>query len=205
MGLKRYLCGNEMERMPDMAFRAMSVAYKIMDLFYPFESQISSFGIGEGFTVVDYGCGPGRYTQTMSRLVGEQGKVYAVDIHQLAIRSVKEKIWKYNLQNVEPVLVEGYSCDINDHTADAIYALDMFHMIKHPAPFLEELRRIVKESGFLIIGDGHQPRAETTAKILSSNCWTIVGETRQHLKCTPVCGSTPCGLSARLNDTSRTL
>ena len=186
MGLKRYVCGNEMERMPDMAFRAMSGAYKVMDLFYPFKRYITRFGIREGFSVVDYGCGPGRYTQRMSRLVGKRGKVYAVDIHQLAIESVKREIRKYNLRNVEPILVDGYSCDIDDHTADAIYALDMFHMIKHPAPFLKELRRIVKESGFLIIGDGHQPRADTRTKILSSNCWNIVEETKHHLKCTPI-------------------
>jgi ubiquinone/menaquinone biosynthesis C-methylase UbiE len=186
MGLKRYVCGNEMERMPDMAFRAMSGAYKVMDLFYPFERYITGFGIGEGFTVVDYGCGPGRYTKRMSRLVGEQGKVYALDIHHLAIQSVKRKIRKYNLHNVEPILVDGYSCHIDDHTADAVYALDMFHMIKHPAPFLNELRRIVKESGFLIIGDGNQPRAETRAKILISNYWNIADETKHHLTCTPI-------------------
>ena len=185
MMLKKYICGNEMERMPDMAFRAMSAAYKIMDLFYPVEKRVSSFRIVEGYTVVDYGCGPGRYIERMSRMVGQKGKVYAVDIHELAIRSVKEKIHKYNLENVEPILVNGYSCDIYDHIADAIFALHMFHMIEHPVPFLKELRRIIKESGFLLIGDGHQPRAETKTKILGSNSWNVVVETKDHLNCIP--------------------
>jgi len=41
--------------MPNMAFKAMSIIFKIIDLFYPFERRISGFGINEGFTVVDYG------------------------------------------------------------------------------------------------------------------------------------------------------
>lgn len=186
MRLKRFLCGNEMERMPNMAFKAMSIIFKIMDLFYPFERRISRFGIKEGFAVVDYGCGPGRYIERFSRLVGENGKVYAVDIHELAIESVKKKIEKYNLQNVEAVLVDGYLCDINDHAADAIYALDMFHMIKDPVSFLRELHRMTKGDGFLIIDDGHQSRKETKQKIANSTCWHIVEDAKAHLRCTPL-------------------
>ncbi|MBW1709117.1 MAG: class I SAM-dependent methyltransferase [Deltaproteobacteria bacterium] len=186
MNLKKYFCGREIDRMPDIAFKMMSFLFKIMDIFYPFEKRIAGLGLKEGFTVVDYGCGPGRYIDKVSRLVGETGKVYAVDIHELAISSVKKKIEKYDLKNVEPVLVDGYSCDIEDNAADVIYALDMFHMIKEPVLFLKELRRIVKKDGFLIIDDGHQARKNTKVKLTGSDLWTIAEETKDHLKCVPV-------------------
>ena len=186
MNFKKLFCGNEMERMPNIGFRMMSFMFKLKDIFCPVDKRVDSFGIKEGAIVIDYGCGPGRYSKKASLLVGEKGKVYAADIHKLAVKSVKKKIEKYNLKNVEPVLVDGYSCNLNDHTADVIYALDMFHMIKEPLAFLKELHRLLKKDGFLIIDDGHQPRNETKMKIGNSNVWNIVKETKDHLKCTPV-------------------
>ena len=186
MNLKKVFCGNEMERVPNIAFKLMSFIFKIIDVFYPFEERISNFGIKEGITVIDYGCGPGGYLKEVSRLVGEEGKVYAVDVHKLAIKSVKKRIEKYNLENVEPVLADRYSCDVDDHTADIIYALDMFHMIREPDPFLKELHRLLKKDGFLIIDDGHQSRDKTKTKINNSKLWNIAEESKDHLRCTPI-------------------
>jgi len=42
----------------------------------------------KGMTVVDYGCGPGRYSIKFAEIVGNQGLVYAVDIHELAIEKL---------------------------------------------------------------------------------------------------------------------
>ena len=186
MGLKEKLCGVEMDRMPDIAFRLMSLSFKVIDIFCSREKRISKFGIKEGFTVVDYGCGPGRYIEPVSRLVGEKGKVYAADIHELAIKTVRKKIDKRNLRNVEPVLINGYSCGINDRTADVIYVLDTFHMVKDTDQFLKELHRIIKKDGFLIIDEGHQSRDKAKIKIESSKVWNIVEESKDHLKCNPV-------------------
>ncbi len=47
--------------------------------------------IKPGTHVLDYGCGPGNYTIVAAELVGPSGKVYAVDIHPLAIREVQNK------------------------------------------------------------------------------------------------------------------
>ena len=183
MGLSKCICGNEMDRMPNIAFRAMGFAFKVRDLFYPFEKRVDTFGIGEGYTVIDYGCGTGSYLNYVSSLVGEEGLVYAVDIHELAVDSVKKRAARYKLENVIPVLADGYSCDIEDQSADLIYAMDMFHMVKKPGPFLKELHRLLKEDGVLIIDDGHQRRNEAREKILNSNLWSIVEETKDHMKC----------------------
>lgn len=186
MNLKKYCCGNEMERMPDIGFRMMSFTFAIMDIFCPVDRRLDTFGIKEGFTIIDYGCGPGRYLKRASQLVGKKGKVYALDIHRLAIKSVKEKVKKYNLESVEPVLIDGYSCNVDDHIADMIYAVDMFHMIKEPVPFLKELHRLLKKDGFLVIDGGHQPRNKTKMKINNSKVWNITQESKDYFKCTPI-------------------
>ena len=135
--------------------------------------------------MVDYGCGPGRYIAEASRRVGPRGKVYAIDVHELAIAGVRKMIAMHNLTNVIPVLAKGYNSGLPDHVADLIYALDMFHSVKDPMALLAELRRIVKPSGTLILEDGHQSREKTRAKIARSSLWRIISEEKAHLTCMP--------------------
>jgi ubiquinone/menaquinone biosynthesis C-methylase UbiE len=172
--------------MSDRSFRGMTFLFEVVDFIYPYiNKRIGKFGIEEGMTVVDYGCGPGRYAVKFAELVGENGRVYAVDIHELAIEAVKEKTRRDNLRNIEPILVQGYDSALPDAVADVVCAIDMFFGIKKPTEFLAELKRIIKSDGTLVIDDGHQPRSVTRAKIFDSGLWDIVEETRDHLKCKP--------------------
>jgi len=172
--------------MSNSSFRMMILLFDIIDFFYPHVAKRARrFGIAEGMTVVDYGCGPGRYTVNLAALVGERGKVYAIDIHDLAVETVKKRIAKRNLKNVQPILIEGYNSTLPNETADVVCAIDMFFMIKSPSEFLAEIKRIVKKNGILAIDDGHQPRVATKQKILDSGLWDIFEETPDHLKCRP--------------------
>jgi len=183
--MKNRLFGNEVERMPDSVFWIMKQMFKIYYFIKPVDKYISRFGIKQGDTVVDYGCGPGGYIKSASLLAGETGTVYAVDLHEMAISAVKELIRKKNLKNVKPVLAEGNGVAIPDKIADVVYAIDMFHMVKESDIFLKEICRITKNEGILIIEDGHQPRNLTIEKIKRSGCWNITEEQKRFLKCIP--------------------
>jgi len=175
------------EKMSNKAFKLMNFVFKLIDFIYPHvEKRSKTFGISEGMTVIDYGCGPGRYTTEFAKIVGGNGKVYAVDIHEMAINEVRKKTKKLGLENVETILVEGYNCPLPDETADMICAIDMFFYIKKPTEFLGELNRLTKDNGILIIDEGHEKRSTTKKKIEKSEYWTIYGETKDHLKYKPI-------------------
>jgi ubiquinone/menaquinone biosynthesis C-methylase UbiE len=135
--------------------------------------------------VVDYGCGPGRYTVRFARLVGDAGRVYAVDIHELAIAEVQRKMARAGLNNITPLLAHAYASGVPDHVADVVCALDMFFNVRQPSLFLAELWRICKPGGYLIIDDEHQSRAVAKQKLLASGYWSIERETKDHLRCRP--------------------
>lgn len=182
--LKDTLSGKERENMPDIAFRIMTFIMKMMDFFGNHSTKnFSTIDIKEGEKVVDYGCGPARYIVHASKAVGKNGKVYAVDIHPLAIEKAKKKIQRYNLNNVETVLADGYHCNIANDSVDVVYALDMFHMISKPAILLAEFARMIHADGRIIIEDGHQPRTETKSKILESGLLNIANENKNHVVC----------------------
>jgi ubiquinone/menaquinone biosynthesis C-methylase UbiE len=186
MSFKENIHGVGREKMPAIAFRMMDFIMKVHDLFKKPQGLLDEFGIKEGGTVVDYGCGPARFIVKAAALVGPKGRVYAADVHQLAIEAVAKAIRKYGLKNVEAVLTEGYDSGIPDGAADVVYALDMFHMIADPDGLLKELNRITKPDGFLFIDDGHKPRKETREKIAASGRWELAVEKERYLKYRPM-------------------
>jgi SAM-dependent methyltransferase len=184
--MKNPFLGSNMDRMPRIAFRMMKWTFDIRDRFVSVGSLLDQFGIQKGQTVVDYGCGPGSYLKHASELVGPEGKVLAVDIHELAVEAVKKRIAKRGWRNVSVVLTDGMKTPLDDDTADIIFALDMFHMVSNPNVFLAELNRICKKNGFLFIDNGHQSRQEAKAKIMGSGLWEIVQERKRFLTCRPL-------------------
>jgi ubiquinone/menaquinone biosynthesis C-methylase UbiE len=184
--MKNKLFGNEVERMSDTTFWMMKQLFKLFYFIKPVDKYISKFGIKPGDTVVDYGCGPGAFIKSASLLAGNTGTVYAVDLHEMAISSVRELISKFDLKNVKTVLAERNHTSIPDKAADIIYAIDMFHMVPDTNSFLGELKRIIKPDGKLIIEDGHQPRSLSIEKIRTSGCWNIKEMNKRFMTCVPL-------------------
>ena len=183
--MKKVICGNEMDRMPNLAFKMMAFMFNLTDKFKSPDKKLNPFNIQKGQSVVDWGCGTGRYLKQASELVGDSGTVYAVDIQHLAIESAATIAQKYNLKNIHPVLTDGKTVNIPPRTADLVYALDMFHMVKDTNAFLKELCRITKPDGTLLLEDGHQKRALAKEKINNSGCWEIIAETKAYMICKP--------------------
>jgi ubiquinone/menaquinone biosynthesis C-methylase UbiE len=172
------------EGMSDCAFRIMKfTSFHIRDKLQPPARLLETFGIRPGMVVVDYGCGPGSHTKAASVLVGENGHVYAVDIHPLAIESISKLIKEDNLTNVSAVMSERYDSGLEDDIADLVYALDMIHMIRDTDSFFRELGRITRPGGVLIIDDGRQSREETLKDIRQPGILTVEEENREFIRC----------------------
>jgi len=75
--------------MANFDFRMMSFGYKFRDFLLPRKKVLQEVEIKPGFHVLDYGCGPRSYIIPLAELVGKSGKIYALDIHPLAIRMVQ--------------------------------------------------------------------------------------------------------------------
>ena len=168
-----------------IGYRFMIWTFWVMDLFAKPDKRLDDFDIQKGSVVVDYGCGPGRYVCKAARQVGPAGQVYAADIQPMAIDLVKQKTEKYKLTNVTPVLLGENAAAIPDHSADVVYALDMFHQIEDPVAFMDDIHRVIKPKGVLYLEDGHQPRSSSLEKIGKSEKWRVVREHAKHIELAP--------------------
>jgi len=158
--------------MSNFDFKFMSVGYKFRDFFLPRKNILKEVGIKPGFQVLDYGCGPGGYIVPLAKLVGESGKVYALDIHPLAVQKVQDIASKKQLINVETILSDCKT-GLPDKSLDVVLLYDAFHHLSDPATILEELYRVLKPDGILSLSDHHMKENEIVAAVTSSGLFRL--------------------------------
>jgi len=141
----------------------MTWMYRLVDVFSGPEKKLGRLPLRRGMTVVDYACGPGRYTVPVAGFVGPEGKVYAVDVQPLALSMVRDRAGRASLANIETVLVEAYDTGIPGGCADLVLLLDAFHGIDDRVALLREVRRIVKPDGVFLMEPGHMDAAQALA------------------------------------------
>lgn len=107
--------------------------------------------IGFGDTVVDLGCGPGFCTFPLSRLVGEGGHVFSIDSSDKFADVLIDKI--ENLENISFHLNNAGSLELEDDSADFVFARWLFCFLENPTKALAEVKRVLKPNGKIIIID----------------------------------------------------
>jgi ubiquinone/menaquinone biosynthesis C-methylase UbiE len=158
--------------MSNFDFQFMSVGYRFRDLRLPRINILKEVGIRPGFRVLDYGCGPGSYISPLAELVGESGKVYALDIHPLAIRKVKDIASKKKLANVETILSDCQT-GLPDNSLDVVLLYDIFHHLSDRDKVLKELHRVLKPDGVLSFSDHHMEEDEIVSAVTNSGFFSL--------------------------------
>jgi ubiquinone/menaquinone biosynthesis C-methylase UbiE len=156
----------------NLGFRFMALGYRFRDLRLPRKTILEEVGIRPGFHVLDYGCGPGGYTAPLAELVGESGKIYALDIHPLAIRKVKDIASKKRLANVETILSDCQT-GLADNSMDVVLLYDIFHDLSDPNEILKELHRVLKPDGVLSFSDHHLKEDEIVSGVSNSGLFSL--------------------------------
>lgn len=152
---------------PNLHFKVMSLIFKFRDFFSPRRNILKEVGIKPGFYILDYGCGPGSYTTAAAKLLGSAGKIYALDIHPLAIQRVQKIIAKKQLSNVETIHSDCKT-GLLDKSIDAVLLYDTFHELGDPDSVLKELHRVLKPDGILSFSDHHMKEEEIKSKLTSN-------------------------------------
>jgi len=158
--------------MSNFLFQFMSCGYKFRDFFLPRKNILKEVGIKPGFHVLDYGCGPGSCIPSLAELVGESGKVYALDIHPLAIRKVQDIASKKQLTNVETILSDCQT-GLSDNTLDTVLLYAAFHHLSDPDVVLKELHRVLKPNGILSFSDRHMKENEIVSGVTNNQLFRL--------------------------------
>ena len=158
--------------MSNFHFKFMSFGYRFRDFFLPRKNVLKEVGIKPGFHVLDYGCGPGGYIMAAMEFAGKSGKIYALDIHPLAIQRVQNIVSKKKLTNVETICSDCKT-GLPDNSVDVVLLYDTLHDLGDPNGVLEELHRVLKPKGILSFSDHHMQENEIVSKVTSRGLFRL--------------------------------
>ena len=146
--------GTDKQMMPGVGFAIMKTVLTLRSLFKKPERTLREMGLREGQTVLDYGCGIGSFSIPAAKMVGDDGVVYALDIHPLAIKAVEKKIEKKQIANIKTIL-SSRGTGLQDESVDVVLLYDVFQMVSDRDKLLDELHRVLKLGGVLFATAEH--------------------------------------------------
>ena len=119
-------------------------------------SIVGDFDLKEGMSVVDFGSGSGYFTTILGERVGQNGKVYAIDVLESALDSVKSKAKVNNLNNIETIRADLEivgSSGLFDDSQDVVLIANALFQANKKENIIKEARRVLKKGGSLILID----------------------------------------------------
>jgi ubiquinone/menaquinone biosynthesis C-methylase UbiE len=159
--------------MTNFIFRMMTIVMKIRGIFRNKKKEVLLPGIKKGDIVLDYGCGIGFNTIPAAEIVGEKGKIYALDIHPCAIETVGKEIRKKGLTNVETILSD-LDTGITDESVDIVLLYNVLPMIEDRHALIKELYRVLKSGGILSVKSGFFANLYSREKIETKDLEKLV-------------------------------
>lgn len=117
---------------------------------------LAEVGVAAGQVVLDFGCGSGTYTIPAAKLVGEGGKVYALDISRRALDRMERKAEREGLKNIVRIDSSGgEEIPMGDETVDHMLLIDVLQEIDDREALFDEVYRALKPEGVVTVYPMH--------------------------------------------------
>ena len=146
----------------------------------PPDKLIKRSGLSPNMTILEIGCGSGAYTTLIARSVGEQGRVYALDIQSTMLKQFRNKLdteENKDIHNVAPILGNAYELPFENHAIDLVCMITVLQEIPDRLKALKEVMRVLKPKGILAVTeflpDPDYPLKKTTKRIVTSAGFSI--------------------------------
>ena len=119
-------------------------------------NTLADMGVGTSQVVLDFGCGSGTYTIPAAKLVGEHGRVYALDLDLKSLDRMEEKARKKGLKNITRISsTKGGEIPLEDGSVDLMLLLDVLQEIDDWNALFDEANRILKPNGLVTVYPMH--------------------------------------------------
>jgi len=106
-----------------------------------------------GDTVVDLGSGTGYFLQFLSRAVGPEGRVLALDITPRTVAWTEDRAEKEGLPNIEARRIPPDDPGLEQRSADRILVVDTWHHIEGRVDYAEKLVPALRRRGVMLVVD----------------------------------------------------
>jgi len=115
------------------------------------ELLLAALGLAPGMAVADVGAGTGYYAGRIAGKIGDNGRVYAVDVQPQMLALLEQNMRQRGARNVQPVLGTATDTGLPPGAIDLALMVDVYHELSHPGEILDSVARALKPGGRLAL------------------------------------------------------
>jgi ubiquinone/menaquinone biosynthesis C-methylase UbiE len=155
---------------------------------------IRDLGIEAGQILVDFGCNAGHYTIPAARVVGSEGKVYAIDQEQTAIDQLMKITQNAGLDNIIPIISSKPAINLPTASVDTVLIYDVLHYLNtdERKNLYQSVNTVLKDDGILSVFPKHnqsdgpmwhlaESSIEDIIKEIENNHFALMQKAEKHL------------------------
>lgn len=120
------------------------------------QSNVLQLGLREGMRVADLGSGVGHHALFASPIVGDIGRIYAVDVQEEVLKHLYESAKTRGIKNIETVwgnIEKQGGTTLKEQSMDAVILSNTLFQLEERSPAVLEIKRILKPGGRLLVID----------------------------------------------------
>jgi len=138
------------------------------------EKVLREVGIEKNQIVLDFGCGSGYYAIPTAKIVGDKGKVYALDKDRNRLHEVMQRAERLKFKNIQTIETSGeVRIPLGDESVDVTLLYDVIHSYYFSATqrkeLLTEIHRISKPNALVSVYPKHMDLDYVSREIERAN------------------------------------
>jgi ubiquinone/menaquinone biosynthesis C-methylase UbiE len=117
---------------------------------------VAGLNFQKGMSIADFGCGSGYFTIIIAKLVGDTGKMYALDVQEAPLEAVKMRAQSEGLHNVMTIranLEVMGSTKLPDSSQDWVLLANILFQSQKKKEIIQEAKRVLKAGGQMLLID----------------------------------------------------
>ncbi len=121
------------------------------------ELVLRALGVRAGMTVADIGAGDGYYVSHLVPLLGDSGRVFAVDVEPRYLAMLRDRVRQARWTTVDVRAGAGHDPRLPDASVDVALMIHMYHEITQPYGLLYHLAYALKPDALVGVVDMEAP------------------------------------------------
>ncbi|MCX6671358.1 MAG: methyltransferase domain-containing protein [Euryarchaeota archaeon] len=112
---------------------------------------LKTLNIQPGQTIADIGSGGGFFTLLFSQLVGDKGRIYAIDTNQDFLEFINTQATKQGITNITTVRVTEQVIPLPTHSIDLVFVRNVYHHLQNRTQYFSEAKQLLTSEGRIAI------------------------------------------------------